>query len=97
MLMVSPTDLTKHLGCPRDADGQRHPVGPDSILVVAPYSARVCWLKCRLPTNARVAVSRSRCVTILVGSPALLDVPVHRPEQVPLVNAPCRFVEEASA
>lgn len=43
-----------------------------------------------------VAVSRARALAILVGSPALLDAPVRHPEQLPLVNAYCRYVEIAA-
>ncbi|MGX7681832.1 TM0106 family RecB-like putative nuclease [Jatrophihabitans sp. DSM 45814] len=40
-----------------------------------------------------VAVSRARAMTILVGSPRLLDAEVHNPHQLRLVNALCRYVE----
>ncbi len=43
-----------------------------------------------------VAVSRARAMTILVGSPRLLDAEVHNPTQLRLVNALCRYVEMAS-
>jgi uncharacterized protein len=42
-----------------------------------------------------VAVSRAKAMSILVGSPALLDAPVHTPEQLRAVNALCRYVEQA--
>ncbi len=44
-----------------------------------------------------VAVSRARALTVLVGSPALLDAEVHNPVQLRMVNALCRYVEAASA
>ncbi|HEX7833436.1 MAG TPA: TM0106 family RecB-like putative nuclease, partial [Thermoanaerobaculia bacterium] len=44
-----------------------------------------------------VAVSRARCLAIIVASPRLLDVDCKTPEQMKLVNALCRFVEMASA
>jgi uncharacterized protein len=42
-----------------------------------------------------VAVSRARAMTILVGSPVLLDAAVHSPHQLRSVNALCRYVELA--
>ncbi|HLJ74359.1 MAG TPA: DEAD/DEAH box helicase, partial [Thermoanaerobaculia bacterium] len=43
-----------------------------------------------------VAISRARCLAIVVASPRLLDVACNTPEQMMLVNALCRFVEMAS-
>jgi predicted RecB family nuclease len=40
-----------------------------------------------------VAVSRARCLAILVASPKLLDIPCRTVEQMRLANALCRFVE----
>lgn len=42
-----------------------------------------------------VAVSRARCLAIIVASPRLLDVHCKTPEQMRLVNGLCRFVEMA--
>ena len=42
-----------------------------------------------------VAVSRARCVSVLVYSPALLRTHCSTPEQMRLVNALCRYVEAA--
>jgi predicted RecB family nuclease len=42
-----------------------------------------------------VAVSRARCLAILVASPKLLDIPCRTVEQMRLANALCRFVEQA--
>jgi superfamily I DNA and/or RNA helicase len=42
-----------------------------------------------------VAVSRARCLAILVCSPRLLDLKPRTVEQTRLVNALCRFVELA--
>jgi hypothetical protein len=42
-----------------------------------------------------VAVSRARCLAILVASPKLLDLTCRTVEQMRLVNALCRFVEIA--
>lgn len=42
-----------------------------------------------------VAISRARCLAIVVASPRLLDVDCSTPEQMRLVNSLCRFVEMA--
>lgn len=42
-----------------------------------------------------VAVSRARCLAILVANPKLLEAPCRTIEQMRLVNALCRFVELA--
>ncbi len=42
-----------------------------------------------------VAISRARCLAFWVGSPQLLRPRVTSAEQVPLVNALCRFAEDA--
>lgn len=42
-----------------------------------------------------VAVSRAKCLAVVVGSPSLRDVDVRTPEQLRKVNALCRFVEVA--
>lgn len=42
-----------------------------------------------------VAVSRAKAMSIVVASPALLDSPVHTPEQLRAVNALCRFADAA--
>lgn len=42
-----------------------------------------------------VATSRGRCVAVVIGSPDLLRVRAHTPEQMRLANALCRFVELA--
>ncbi len=44
-----------------------------------------------------VAVSRARCLVIIVASPRLLDMDCKTPEQMRLVNGVCRFVEMARA
>ncbi len=40
-----------------------------------------------------VAISRARCLAVLVASPKLLDIKANSIEQMRLVNALCRFVE----
>jgi AAA domain len=42
-----------------------------------------------------VATSRAQGLSIVVGSPALMDAAVHTPEQLRAVNALCRYVDEA--
>lgn len=42
-----------------------------------------------------VAISRARCLAILVASPRLIDVDCKTPQQMRLVNALCRFLELA--
>ena len=43
-----------------------------------------------------VAVSRAKCLAVLVASPALLTIKCRTVEQMRLVNALCRFVEMAN-
>ncbi|MGI8574541.1 MAG: hypothetical protein ACR2MA_04195, partial [Egibacteraceae bacterium] len=43
-----------------------------------------------------VAVSRARCLAVLVCSPELLHINCRSPEQMRLVNALCRLVELAT-
>jgi predicted RecB family nuclease len=43
-----------------------------------------------------VAVSRARCLAVLVCSPRLLDIRANSIEQMRLVNALCRFAEDTS-
>ncbi len=42
-----------------------------------------------------VAISRAKAMTVVVGSPLLMDAAVHTPEELRAVNALCRFVDEA--
>lgn len=42
-----------------------------------------------------VALSRAQALTVVVGSPRLLDAAVHTPEQLRRVNALCRYAEVA--
>jgi uncharacterized protein len=44
-----------------------------------------------------VAISRARCLAVVVASPRLLDVECKTPGQMKLVNTLCRFVEVARA
>jgi uncharacterized protein len=110
-----------------DANGTTNRLGPDDLLVVAPYNAHVARLRNTLPTGARVgtvdkfqgqeapvvlyamgsssaedaprgvgflydlhrlnvAISRARCLAVVVASPALLDAAVSTPEELAAVN-----------
>jgi superfamily I DNA and/or RNA helicase len=42
-----------------------------------------------------VAISRARCVAVIVASPALLQVECKNPRQIELANAFCRYLEIA--
>jgi len=42
-----------------------------------------------------VAVSRARCIAVIVASPALFQVECKTPRQIMLANAFCRFMEMA--
>jgi superfamily I DNA and/or RNA helicase len=44
-----------------------------------------------------VAVSRARCVAVLVAGPALFQVECKTPRQIMLANAFCRYLETAGA
>ena len=57
-----------------------------------PRNAEFLYSRNRL----NVAVSRAKCLAVLVASPALLTVRCKTVEQMRLVNALCRFVERAT-
>jgi uncharacterized protein len=119
-----------------DDAGAARPLGPDDVLVIAPYNAQVAVLSEHVPAGVRVgtvdrfqgqqapvvlyslaassaadvprgigfllsvhrlnvAVSRAQALTVVVGSPALLQAPVATTTQLCQVNALCRLVEEA--
>ena len=40
-----------------------------------------------------VAISRARCVAVIVASPTLFDVQCKTPRQIELANAFCRYLE----
>jgi uncharacterized protein len=42
-----------------------------------------------------VAISRARCIAVVVASPALLEVQCRTPRQIELANAFCRYLEMA--
>lgn len=113
-----------------DREGNTRRVGPDNILVVAPYNMQVNLLRERLPAGARVgtvdkfqgqeaeivlvsmttsseaelpryieflysknrlnvAISRAKCLAVLVMSPRLLSIKCSTPEEMALVNTLC--------
>jgi superfamily I DNA and/or RNA helicase len=47
------------------------------------------------PNRLNVAISRARCVAVLVASPALFEVECKNPRQMMLANAFCRYLEKA--
>jgi superfamily I DNA and/or RNA helicase len=44
-----------------------------------------------------VAISRARCVAVVVASPALFQVECKSPRQIELANALCRYLEIAKS
>jgi uncharacterized protein len=113
-----------------DRDGATHPMGPENLLVVAPYNLQVNLLKEVLPDGARVgtvdkfqgqeaelvivsmatsneenmprnmqflfsrnrlnvALSRARCLSVLVANPQLTRVACTHPQEMALVNTLC--------
>jgi predicted RecB family nuclease len=48
------------------------------------------------PNRLNVAISRARCVAVLVASPALFEVECKNPRQMMLANAFCRYLEKAA-
>jgi uncharacterized protein len=114
----------------RDRHGVERPIGPDDVVVVAPYNVQVNLLREVLPNGARVgtvdkfqgqeaavsivsmtsssgddmprgveflfsrnrlnvAVSRARCLSIIVASPRLLELRCGTVEEMRLVNVLC--------
>ena len=114
----------------RDRIGAIRTIGPDDIVVVAPYNVQVNLLRATLPAEARVgtvdkfqgqeaavvivsmttssgddlprdveflfsrnrinvAVSRARCLAVVVASPRLLEVSCGSLDQLRLVNTLC--------
>lgn len=47
------------------------------------------------PNRLNVAISRAKCLAILVASPAVFDAECKTPAQMKLANAFCRFLEVA--
>jgi uncharacterized protein len=43
-----------------------------------------------------VAISRAKCLAILIANPALMSIPCRTPEQMALVNTLCRVATESA-
>ena len=43
-----------------------------------------------------VAISRARCISVLVSSPAIFEAECRTPEQMEMANAFCRYLELAT-
>jgi predicted RecB family nuclease len=121
----------------RDKEGKERRMGPENVLVVAPYNSQVNLLKSVLPPGARVgtidkfqgqqaeavlismatssgdylprnieflydknrlnvAISRAKCLAVVVANPALLQIRCTTPEQMELVNTLCWVSRYAS-
>ena len=76
--------------------GQEAPIAIYSLATSSPEDAprgmEFLYSKNRL----NVAISRARCVAMIVGSPALFRVSCKAPREMELANAFCRFAELAS-
>ena len=135
-VVASVDDLLRSGATWTDKKDETHALGPQDILIVAPYNAQVSALAERLPAGLRVgtvdkfqgqeapvvlysmatstpedaprgmeflyslnrlnvAVSRARCVAVIVASPALFQVQCKTPRQIELANAFCRYLEMA--
>lgn len=122
----------------RDRHGHEQKIGPDDVLVVAPYNVQVNAIRDMLPGGARVgtvdkfqgqeaavvivsmttssgddmprdieflfsrnrlnvAVSRARCLSILLASPRLLEVPCGTVADMKLVNILCHAFQWSRA
>ncbi|MBI5164972.1 MAG: AAA family ATPase [Magnetospirillum sp.] len=120
----------------RDRHGIGRPIGPQGVLVVAPYNMQVNAIRDLLPAEARVgtvdrfqgqeapvvilsmttssgddlprdiaflfsrqrlnvAISRARCLAIILASPRLLEVPCRTVEEMRMVNTLCHANEWA--
>ena len=116
-----------------DRHGARREIGPEDVLVVAPYNLQVNLIRKTLPANARVgtvdkfqgqeapvvlvslatssgddlprdvaflfsrnrlnvAVSRAKCLAVVLASPLLLAVPCRKVDELALVNTLCSAV-----
>lgn len=117
-----------------DRHGEEQVIGPEDVLVVAPYNVQVNRLRQRLPDGARVgtvdkfqgqeaavvlvsmttssgddlprdiaflfspnrlnvAISRARCLAVVLANPRLLEVECHRFTDLRAVNVLCGVAE----
>lgn len=76
--------------------GQQAPIVIYSMATSTPEDAPRGMEFLYRPNRLNVAISRARCLAVLVGSPALFDVACETPRQMVLANAICRFLELAT-
>ena len=75
--------------------GQEAPVAFYSMTTSTPEDAPRGMEFLYSLNRLNVAVSRARCVAVLVASPALFQVECKTPQQIMLANAFCRYLEMA--
>jgi len=84
-----------HVGTVDKFQGQEAPVifysMATSTAADAPRGMEFLYSSNRL----NVAISRARCIAVLVASPALFDMECKTPRQMMLANAFCRYLEKA--
>ncbi len=73
--------------------GQEAPVVFYSMATSTPKDAARGMEFLYSSNRLNVAISRARCIVVLVASPALFDVECKTPRQMMLANAFCRFLE----
>jgi predicted RecB family nuclease len=77
--------------------GQEAPIAIYSLATSSPQDAPRGMEFLYSTNRLNVAVSRARCVSVIVGSPALFRVQCKTPRQMRLANALCRFAELATS
>jgi len=75
--------------------GQEAPIAIYSLATSSPQDAPRGMEFLYSMNRLNVAISRARCVSVIVGSPALFRVECKTPRQMALANALCRFAEVA--
>ena len=76
--------------------GQEAPIGFYSMTTSSPDGAPRGMEFLYSLNRLNVAISRSRCIAVIVASPSLFQVECRSPRQMELVNAFCRYLELAS-
>ena len=84
-----------HVGTVDKFQGQEAPIAIYSLATSSPQDAPRGMEFLYSTNRLNVAVSRARCVSVIVGSPALFRVQCKTPRQMELANAFCRFAETA--
>ena len=84
-----------HVGTVDKFQGQEAPIAIYSLATSSPQDAPRGMEFLYSSNRLNVAVSRARCISVLVGSPALFRVQCKTPRQMELANAFCRFAELA--